>query len=611
MRRTLSVFTFVAFMLGGAAFAGPEDNSLVIGASQEPTAFGGDFLDVLGNQAIKSELELYLFPELIGTDLNSESTAVMVTEVPTEENGRVRFSDIGDGQRRLEIDLTLRDDLTWSDGEALNTDDVQFYYDVGKFEGMPVLDPEYWERINLEVQDEQNMTVSFEPAFNTDLIGPPIFYAPEHVMRDTWEETKATAEGQEGEQLNETLTSFFTEFSTPNAINQGRMVYSGPFTATRWAPGSSVTMQRNPNFFIDPPGGSDSYVQSVEYVFFSDTNALEIGILGGSIDATSSVALTFDQGRSPQLAARSAGRFDIYFVPSPIWEHMEINKFTDVQKVSDLQLGDPRTRQALLHAIDRQGLVDALYEGLQPVSDTWINPNHPFYSDDVTSYEYDPERAAQLFEELGWTMQNGVLTRQVDGRSVPFELEFVTTAGNAIRERVQQFIADDLSQTGVRVNINNAPSSVVFGDEFFTRAYNGSWTGSFMFAWISTPVEKGDLYACEFIPTPENNFQGQNVGNWCNEEFEALRDQAIIEFDLDEAANIFAQMQEVWANELPTLPLYFRSTPLVTATGLVNYVSNTYVNLYGYPPAEPWLVGWEENGAQQVYDQADFALTLE
>ena len=610
MRKTF-ICAFVALVLGGVALAGPEDNSLIIGASQEPAAFGGDFLDILGNQAIKSEVELYLFPDIIGTNLDSESTAVMVTEVPTEENGRVRFSDIGEGQRRLEIDLTLRDDLTWSDGEVLNTEDVQFYFDVGKFEGMPNLDPEYWERVNLEVQDEQNMTVTFEPAFNTDLIGSPIAYAPEHIMGSAWEETVAAAEGQTGEALNETLTGFFSEFSTPDAINQGSMVYSGPFVATRWAPGASITMERNPNFFIDPPGGADSYVQTVEYVFFSDTNALEIGILGGSIDATSSVALTFDQGRSPQLAARAAGRFDIYFVPSPIWEHMEVNKFTEVQTVTDLGLDDPRTRQALLHAIDRQGLVDALYEGLQPVSDTWINPNHPYYSEDVTTYPYDPERATQLFEELGWSMEGGVLTREVDGRTVPFEIEFVTTAGNAIRERVQQFIADDLSRIGVRVNINNAPSSVVFGDEFFSRSINGTWTGFFMFAWISSFAEQGNLYACEFIPTPDNTFSGQNVGNWCNEEYEALRDQATLEFDQDAAADIFAQMQQVWSDELPTLPLYFRSTPLVTSTGLVNYVANTYVNGFGYPPAEPWLVGWEENGAEQVYDQADYALTLE
>ncbi len=608
----------LVLLLGSLALAGPEDNSLVIGTSQEPALLAGDFLDVVSNQAIKSEIELYLFEPLIRLDINGENAPGLATEVPTVDNGRVRFSDIGDGEQRLEIDLTLRDDVTWSDGTPITTEDVQFYFDVGKAPGMPVLTPDYWERLGLEVADDKNFTVSFEPAFNTDLIGSPIGLAPAHVMRSAWEETTAAAADlnpeTDAERLSELYREFFTRFGTQEAINDGLMVYSGPFVTDRWAPGSAIELVRNPAYFREPPGGSDSYVQRVEYAFIEDTSALTVAILGGRVDALSSVGPTFDQIRSPSILGRAEGRFDVWFIPSPVWEHLDVNKFADsVETVADLQLADPRTRQALLYAINRDNLVDALFEGLQPVSHTFFNPTHPFYAPEVTEYDYNPERAAELFTELGWEMgPSGILQRMSDdGRVIPFNLEIVTTAGNATRERVQQFLAEDLRQVGVDLQINNAPSSVVFSDDFISRGVEGTWDGMFMFAWVSSLAQDGALYTCDNIPTPENNFTGQNIGNWCNEEYDALFDEGVTEFDLEQAAEIYQQMQQVWADELPTLPLYYRSNPMTTKIGLLNYVTNTYANGFGYPPVEPYLVGWESLGAEQVYDQAEYALTFD
>jgi peptide/nickel transport system substrate-binding protein len=71
------------------------------------------------------------------------------------------------------------------------------------------------------------------------------------------------------------------------------------------------------------------------------------------------------------------------------------------------------------------------------------------------------------------------------------------------------------------------------------------------------------------------------------------------------------QMQELYAEGLPALPLIFRANPIVTRVGLVNFVSSTFNNGYGYPPTEPWRVGWATRGAEKVYDQADFGFSLD
>ena len=609
------------------ALAGPQDNSLVVGTSQEPRVIGGDFLSVISNQAIKAEIELYLFPNVININLDSKNYAVLATDPPTLENKRVRFTDLGQGKRRLEVDITLRNDLKWSDGKPLTTGDVQFYYDVGKAKGMPLLNPDYWSRVTLRVKDKANYTVIYEPAFYTDLQGgtrPSVAlgYAPAHIMKDAWEKTKtavATLDPtKDAEKLNELYRNFFQQFSTPEAVNKGAMVYAGPFAVKRWVPGNSIELTRNKYFSLTPPGGAEKYIQKVVYRFIQNTNSLLVSILGGQIDVTSSVALTFDQARSPQLTSRAPGRFDIWFVPSATWEHIDVNKFSPVQKVKELQLDNPKTRQALLFAMNREGLTKAFFDGLQPVSHIWIAPVNPLFNPDVKKYSYNIEQAKKLLAELGWKPgPDGILQRTVEGKTVKFEIEFVTTAGNAVRERAQQFLADNLKQVGVFVKINNAPSSVVFADDFIQRASESKWTGMFMFAWVSSLNELGNLFACKdlntgatFMPTKENNYQGQNVGGWCSNKYDEVRAQAVTEFDDKKRKALFDQMQQTWSEDLPALPLYFRSNPFVVAKGLINYVTAAYAGGNGYPSWESWNIGWEQKGAKKIYDQAKYALSL-
>lgn len=603
--------------LGAAALAGPADNSLNVAASQEPVVIGGDPLTVLTAAAIRSEIEVYLDVGLYGSNLEGELVPHLATEVATVENGRLRFEDMGDDQQRLEIDITLRDEAVWSDGTPITSQDASLCIEMGKTPGMPVALPDYWERINIEVQDEKNFTIIMEPAQNSDLLGSPSCLAPAHVMGGSWEEARASAEAlnveADAERVAEIYTGFFSQFGSPEGINQGRMVYTGAFIPTRWSTGSALEMTRNPNFFMHPEN-QENYVQTVQFQFISDTNALLIAILGGGIDATSSVAISFDQGISPTLQNRAAGRFDIWFIPSPIWEHLEVNQFTELETVQDLQLNDVRTRRALLHSIDREALVEALFEGLQPVAHSNVNPNDPWFNPDVPQFNFDPEAASALFAELGWEPgADGILQRTTeDGRTVRFELEFVTTAGNAVRERVQQFIAEDLQQVGVAVRINNAPAGVVFSNEFINRAYEGSYSGMFMFAWISSrgATANAETYLCANAPRPENNFTGQNTAGSCVPEYDELRSRAVREFDLEAAAPLYQEMQTIFAENVMALPLYFRSNPLVTSVGLNNFVTNTFANFYGYTPVEPWLVGWEQNGVEKIYDQADYSLVF-
>jgi peptide/nickel transport system substrate-binding protein len=623
MVMSFMLLAFFAVVPAPCTWASPQDNSLIVGASQEPKTMAGDFLDVISNQAIKSEIQNYLYPHIISTNLDGDRYAVMATELPTVDNQRLRFTELGQGKRRLEMTITLRPDLRWSDGQPITTDDIAFYYEVGTAKGMSVLNPDYWARVKLHpVKDPYNFTVSFEPAYYTDLLSDPISYRPAHIMRAEWAKTKDAAApldaNKDAEKLNELYRDFFQKFSTPDAVNQGKMVSAGPFVIKRWVPGSSLELVRTNTFFLTPADEAGKYLQRVVYRFFQNTNALLVAILSGNVDVTSGVGLTFDQARSPQLVNRAPGRFDIWFVPGAIFEHIAVNQFTNVQQVHDLQLQDPRTRQALLYAMNREGMTKAFFDNLQPVAHTWIAPVHPLFNGQVQGYAYSVEQAQKLLAELGWTMgPDGILQRTVDGRTVKFELEFVTTAGDALRERTQEFLANNLKQVGITIKINNAPSAAVFAYDYIGRAVEGKWAGLFEFADVSGLAEDGTLFACQdlntgapLVPTKDNHYQGHNVGGWCNSQFDTLRAAAVSEFDATKRKALFDQMQALWAAYLPALPLYFRSSPYVVPKGLVNYVSAAYAGGFGTPSWEAWNIGWASKGARQIYDQERYALSL-
>jgi peptide/nickel transport system substrate-binding protein len=164
---------------------------------------------------------------------------------------------------------------------------------------------------------------------------------------------------------------------------------------------------------------------------------------------------------------------------------------------------------------------------------------------------------------------------------------------------------------GIDVRINNAPSAVLFDDPFLQHAVDGSWKGAIEFAWVGNPItEDASTIYCDDpssptqrdnVPTNANAYAGQNIGGWCNAEFDRLWSQARQELDADKRKAIFAQMQQIFIREVPMISLYNRLEILTTRKGLLNYVYNGPTR---YPSMVGWQIGWQQRGQRQVYNPA-------
>lgn len=584
----------LSVLMLGAALAGPRQNNVIIGTSQEPANIQDYW--ATANQAISAEINGFLTPGLIQKDNEGDLIAVVATRVPTAANGDIRITRQGNAVASNAVTYRIRPDARWSDGTPITTRDFQFWLEVVNNPGVPVPARDPWDRARITRVNDKTFTITYGQGgyLFADQVSPG--YAPSHVMQPAWNAFK-TATGRldarnDAQQINQQWTRFISQFTTTRGLPK---VSSGAFRVSSWRPGSSMTLTRNPNFWLKPQGGENRYAREIVYRFISDTNTLRVNILSGQIDAVSSVGLTFDQGL--ELQRQERGRFTVQFVPGAVWEHIDVNQHGNVQKVRDLGLNDKRTRQAMLYAINRESLVQQIFQGRQPVSHTFVSTFSPLYKGDVTKYGYNPDRARQLLNQLGWRAgSDGVLTK--DGKR--FELNFTTTSGNRVRERVQQIIIRDLRAVGIDAKVANQPSAVVFDDAFINRASEGKWD-MFMFAYTQDPaLEDASLLASKTvsgeanIPTAANGFSGQSIAGWSSAEFDRLATQANTEFDPARRKQLFARMQDIYADELPILPLYNRSNVVTFATGLVNY---TFSGANQYPGWNAWTLGWSQNGA--------------
>ncbi|MEO1019617.1 MAG: ABC transporter substrate-binding protein, partial [Pseudomonadota bacterium] len=178
------------------------------------------------------------------------------------------------------------------------------------------------------------------------------------------------------------------------------------------------------------------------------------------------------------------------------------------------------------------------------------------HSGEVRHYAFDPEKAAALFDEAGWTEMHQGVRHNADGEPLRFEL--MTTAGNRSRELVQQVLQDMWKQAGVDVRIRNEPARVFFSETTSKRRFEAMA----MFAWISSPenVPQTVLHS-DAIPSAENGWSGQNYTGFRNERIDAIIDELAMTLEEEPRERLWHELQEIYADELPVLPLFFRAQP--------------------------------------------------
>lgn len=504
---------------------------LVIGISQYPSTLHPSFDSMLAKSYVagmaRRKITVY--------DPDWELTCLLCTGLPSYADGTAVDETAENGEPGIAVTYELKDGLVWGDGAPITTQDVLFTWEVGHDQRTGVDAYELYRRIDrVELHDDRRFTVHINKR-TCDYQGINDFnLLPAHIERPIFE---SAAPGD-----YRSRTAYQTDPTNPG-------LWMGPYRIKEVVTGQRITLERNPRWWGDAPYFDEIVVRTIE-----NTAALTANLLSGDIDMIAGeLGLAIDQALA--FEERHGERFQIRYNPGLIYEHLDV-------MLDHPALGERPVRQALIQAIDRQAISERLFGGRQPVAHGNVNPLDAVYYEEVPKYAYDPAAAAALLEEAGWTKgPDGV--RVKDGERLAFTL--MTTAGNKSREQVQQVLQAQWAEIGAEVSIQNEPPRVFFGRTVSQRRFEGLA----MFAWLSSPqsIPRTTLHSDQ-IPTEENSFTGQNYPGYSNPEMDRIIDGLETRCGEEEQARLWRELQTLYAEDLPAIPLYFRANSYILPKSL-------------------------------------------
>jgi len=201
---------------------------------------------------------------------------------------------------------------------------------------------------------------------------------------------------------------------------------------------------------------------------------------------------------------------------------------------------DSMFRQALYYAIDRQALVDNALRGFGVAASPGLfAPDSEWCNSNVEQYKYDPAKAEALMKDMGYAKDGQYFSK--DGKSL--EIEMLVTSTN---ERVGEMIRQQLDQAGFKVTLRSVDAKTL-------DSLVGVW--NFDLALNSHGGMGGDPEILNRIIGEGYSFNSARYTS--NQKLNDLLDQEVSETDASKRKELVNEVQEVYAQDLPALPLYY------------------------------------------------------
>ncbi len=547
VRRAL---VLILLCLATAADAAPTraPDELSIGITQYPSTLN----PLIEEMAAKDYVLDMAYRPLTTYDADWQLVCMLCVELPSFANGLAQKIDLPGGKTGVRLTFSIRPDARWGDGVPVTTDDVLFSYEVGRNPLSGVADAEIFRRIvKIEAKDAKTFTMDVDRLMYDYADQSDFLILPAHIERAAF--------------ANPAEYRIRTRYDT-DPTNPG--LYDGPYVITEVSPGSHIVLERNPHW-----SGAKPYFRRVVVWTIDNTAALEANLLAHGIDMVAG-ELGFSLDEALAFEKRHGNEFHVIYKPGLTYEHVDLNLDNPI-------LADPRVRQALLYGIDRKAISDELFAGRNPVANSFVPPLDWIYTDDVRHYAHDPAAARRLLDEAGWHETADGVRRNDKGE--PLTLELATTSGDRTRELVEEVLQSEWREIGIDVRLKNQPARTLFGDTVTHRHFQ-----MVMYAWQSAPENAPrEILRSDEIPDQANGFSGENFPGFRNKEADRLIDTIETELDRTKRALLWRQIEQLYAEELPALPLYFRAEAFV----LPRWLEGVKPTGHQYPTTL-WIEEW-------------------
>ncbi|MEA3346091.1 MAG: peptide ABC transporter substrate-binding protein [Chloroflexota bacterium] len=455
----------------------------------------------------------YINPILARSDVDRDLVALIFNGI-TRVNERSQIvPDLAQGWQVSSDGCTytfdLRRDVMWHDGTLFTADDVIFTVQAMQeryYQG-PARLANLWRRVQVEKVHRHKVRFILEEPFAPFLDYTTIGILPAHLLADVPAEL------------------------LPRQPFNLRPIGTGPFQISEvHLDQGYLTLKANPAYF-----GSSPRMRRAEIQFYPDRASI--------LDAYDHRAVTGIGGLLPQelTAVRERPSLALYSAPMS----REVIIFLNLTHSAAPFLAEREVRQALLFALDRRRLIDQRLAGQGIVAHSIVLPNTWAYNPDLPHYTYDPQRARSLLEQAGWrspsSSSDNDWVRQREG--VQLALSLLVDGSNSTHVSLAEEIARQWAEVGVKAHVEQKLRQ--------ERLQIGNYRAA--------------LVECELGPDPDPyplwhstqvSGRGQNYTGFSSREADELMEKGRRVTELKERAQLYRRFQEIWAQELPALPLY-------------------------------------------------------
>ena len=458
----------------------------------------------------------------------------LIKEVPSIENGLL-------AEDLTSVTYNLLEGVKWNDGEAFTANDVAFTVEWAKDPANPVVQAAVYDRVTeTEVIDDLTVKLTFDSP------------------NPTWAESFA------GSGSGCVLPKHILEGAGEDVLNQFRAnpVGTGPFKVEDFQANDQVTFvvnehyrEENKPYFerVLLKGGGDAaaaaraVLQTGEFDFGWNLNA-ERDVMEGMVAEAST-------GEFVVAGGLQLERININFSDP----NTEVDGQRSEMNTPHPILSDLAVRQAIQLGVNREVISENLYLGMEnEPAVANVLTGIPSMESPNTELKYDPDAAAQILEEAGWVMDGEV--RKKDG--VELTLRLYTTV-NAVRQKIQAIVKASLDQIGFNIQLEQVDAAIFFDNAAGNDQNNSHfYTDMNMFtSTVSAPPPV--LYMIrwyagednEEVAQKSNGWAGRNIQRYINDEYDAVYEQAMVEPDIEKAAELFIQLNDILWNDAAVLPI--------------------------------------------------------
>ena len=437
---------------------------------------------------------------LAGFGVDGELFPRLAAEIPTLENGGVA-ADL------TSITWKLKEGLLWSDGTPVTSADVKFTWEYcTNPEGGCAQAAAYEGITSIDTPDDLTVVINFD--------GPKPY--PYKAFSGG---TSPILQKAQFEACLGAAAASCTEQNT-------KPIGTGPFVVTDFKVNDVVTLEANPNYRDpDKPAFAKVTIKGGGDALAAASSVMETG----EFDYAWNTQINPEQ--QAQMEAGGKGKFVNAF--GTLVERIEMNMTDPSAELAEGErstvahphpiLSDPKVRQALSMAIDRQTLVDVGYGGAGRPTCNLVPAPAIYASDNTACLKQDIEGAKALLADAGWTDTDGDGIVDKDGKKL--SIVYQTTV-NAVRQDFQALIKGWWNEIGVEVELKAIDPSVFFGGDagspdtfqkFYAdvQMYANNFDGTDPEAYMAG-------YLCNKIPGPDNQWQGENINRFCDPAYDEM-----------------------------------------------------------------------------------------